>query len=222
MRTDFSEWGRSPTGSRGASVDFASIWSFILGRKEPPPTDWKDADPPAPATFYSRWAKPPFPPNWGVAEFVANAKAQIEAAHRWLAEAAKESVDAPGYNVTNFPVTIDAVLNYYDGGVLSIMQGVAAGLKPAEALALFEQLRPVLERVVPLLVQAVNVATSKGYALGFSDGWQSGWKARNEDTENWLAWLKRILGVVGPVALGIGAGIVGLLGLVAVAMIARR
>lgn len=149
--------------------------------------------------FYSQWARPPYPPGWGPADFILYAQAQAVSAKDWLAEAQRTAQHVQDHPLQMFPAAVDGVLESYDEGFLALIEAVAAGATKEQVLPVIESLTPVLRALPPLLAQALTRAGQLGVQIGFDAGWAAGWKARDADSKEFENWLKK--------ALGAGAGV---------------
>lgn len=184
-----------------------------------------DAPPRAPIedapklTFYSSWARPPYPPGWGKAELLDHARRQAANAKLYMSDAKAALQHVQGHPIQAFPGFLDGALQSYDEGMVALLDAVYAGASREEVKPVLQALQPVLQSLPSLVAAGMTRAAELGYELGFNEGWyqgfEAGYEARAQEEEAWWGWIKK--------AVGAGLGIaVALVGAVLAVALARR
>lgn len=227
--------GGNVQGSGAGGVDWDQYAQGQLKTQDMPPDyvepspagDDRPSAPPAPKEaleaapdfkFYSQWARPGFLPGWKGSDYLEYARGLLPQIARNFEEAGRAARHAEGQIVQNFPVWADAVLERYDWLVHTVIAGVEKGMPAKDAMELIVAAQRYLVGLPTLIGLAMGTAARIGVQIGFEIGWGEGYKARDEETNDLVAWLKRLLEKAAPyfgAALGLILGGVALAALLA-------
>lgn len=189
---------------------------------EPPPAPRAPVEDAPKLTFYSKWARPPYPPGWGKAEYLAYARKQAADAKVYIGEANAALQHVQGHPIQAFPGYLDGALQAYDEGMVTLLEAVYAGATRDEVKPVLKALSPVLQALPSLVAKGMTRAAELGFQLGFDEGWYQGWQAgyeaRAEDEESMWDWIKKAVGA----GLGIAVALVGAVLAVALANMGKR